>query len=57
MMLLTAETQQANLGGQFLNKFDAAVRKIYLFPKAYALFSGEIRRYLIKVFPTAFCMA
>ncbi|PPD50365.1 MAG: plasmid stabilization protein [Methylobacter sp.] len=45
------ETQQANLGVQFLNEFDAAVRRICLFPKAYALFSGEIRRCLIKRFP------
>lgn len=31
------ELQQKNLGLQFLNEFDAAIRRIVAFPEAYAV--------------------
>jgi len=45
------EIQQKNLGLQFLNEFDAAIRRITAYPKSYALIENEIRRCLIKRFP------
>lgn len=45
------ETQQKNLGLQFLSEFDAAIRRIVAFPKAYVLIGKEVRRCLIKRFP------
>ncbi|EIC30910.1 MULTISPECIES: type II toxin-antitoxin system RelE/ParE family toxin [Methylomicrobium] len=45
------ETQQPNLGVQFLTEFDAAIRRIVAFPKSYALLGNEIRRCLVKRFP------
>ena len=45
------EMQQQNLGKQFLNEFDAAVRRIVAYPEAYLLIEKEIRRCLIKRFP------
>ena len=45
------ETQQQNLGKQFLNEFDAAIRRIVAYPEAYLLIEKEIRRCLIKCFP------
>ncbi len=46
------ETQQLNLGVQFLTEFDAAIRRIVAYPKSYALLgSDNIRRCLIKRFP------
>ena len=45
------EIQQQNLGKQFLNEFDAAVRRIVAYPEAYLLIEKEIRRCLIKRFP------
>lgn len=45
------ETQQESLGNQFLNEFDAAIRRIIAFPESYSCLAGEIRRCLIKRFP------
>lgn len=45
------ETQQKNLGLQFLNEFDAAIRRIVAFLEAYMPFEKNIRRCLIKRFP------
>mgnify|MGYP001182368709 CR=1 FL=1 len=45
------ETQQENLGLQFLSEFDAAIRRIAAFPEAYVLIEKEVRRCLIKRFP------
>jgi len=45
------ETQQRDLGRQFLTEFDAAVRRISAYPASYALFEGDVRRCLIKRFP------
>jgi len=45
------ETQQTNLGLQFLNEFDAAIRRIVAYPEAYAVISKDLRRCLIKRFP------
>ena len=45
------EIQQQNLGKQFLNEFDAAVRRIVAYPEAYLLIEKVIRRCLIKRFP------
>lgn len=52
MKLLTGmKAQQINLGVQFLAEFDAAIRRIFAYPKSYALLENEIRRCLIKRFP------
>jgi hypothetical protein len=45
------EAQQKNLGVQFLAEFDAAIRRIFAYPKSYALLENEVRRCLIKRFP------
>ena len=45
------ESQQANLGWQFLLEFDTAVQRIRAYPAAFALFEGDIRRCLLKRFP------
>jgi plasmid stabilization system protein ParE len=45
------ETQQKNLGIQFLDEFDAAVRRIASYPEACVLIGEEVRRCLIKRFP------
>jgi hypothetical protein len=39
------------LGVQFLTEFDAAIRRIFAYPKSYALLENEVRRCLIKRFP------
>ena len=44
------ECQQLNLGIQFLNEFDAAIRRVIAFPESYALMDCAIRRCLIKRF-------
>lgn len=45
------ELQQVNLGIQFLTEFDAAIRRVIVYPKSYALLGSDIRRCLIKRFP------
>lgn len=45
------EMQQKNLGIQFLDEFDAAVRRIASYPEAFVLIGGNVRRCLIKRFP------
>jgi plasmid stabilization system protein ParE len=45
------ETQQKDLGVQFLNEFDAAVRRIISYPESYILIEKDIRRCLVKRFP------
>ncbi|WP_432743432.1 type II toxin-antitoxin system RelE/ParE family toxin [Methylobacter sp. G7] len=45
------ETQQKDLGVQFLNEFDAAIRRIIRYPESYILIEKEVRRCLIKRFP------
>jgi len=45
------ETQQKNLGVQFLNEFDAAIRRIATYPESYILIEKDVRRCLIKRFP------
>ncbi|MDD5410627.1 MAG: type II toxin-antitoxin system RelE/ParE family toxin [Methylobacter sp.] len=45
------ETQQKNLGVQFLNEFDAAIRRIATYPESYILIEKDLRRCLIKRFP------
>lgn len=47
------ETQQKSLGVQFLTEFDASIRRIYAYPKSYALLGNDVRRCLIKRFPYA----
>lgn len=47
------ETQQDNLGRQFITEFEAAIRRIVRYPLAYAAIDGQIRRCLIKRFPYA----
>ena len=37
------EAQQKNLGVQFLAEFDAAIRRIFAYPKSYALLENEVR--------------
>ena len=37
------EAQQKNLGVQFLVEFDAAIRRIFAYPKSYALLENEVR--------------
>ena len=45
------EAQQNNLGVQFINEFEAAIKRISTYPGAYALVGNEVRRCLIKRFP------
>jgi plasmid stabilization system protein ParE len=45
------ETQQKNLGVQFLNEFDASIRRIATYPESYILIEKDLRRCLIKRFP------
>jgi plasmid stabilization system protein ParE len=45
------EIQQKDLGLQFLNEFDAAVRRIIRYPESYILIGKDVRRCLIKRFP------
>ena len=45
------ETQQKDLGVQFLNEFDAVVRRIISYPESYILIEKTIRRCLVKRFP------
>lgn len=45
------ETQQKDLGVQFLNELDAAIRRIISYPESYALIEKNVRRCLVKRFP------
>jgi len=45
------ETQQKNLGMQFLNEVDSAIRRIAAYPEAYRKLGKDVRRCLIKRFP------
>jgi plasmid stabilization system protein ParE len=45
------ETQQKDLGVQFLNEFDSAVRRIITYPESYILIEKDVRRCLVKRFP------
>jgi plasmid stabilization system protein ParE len=45
------EAQQKDLGFQFINEFDAAIRRILAFPEAYQLLDNDMRRCLVKRFP------
>lgn len=45
------ETQQKDLGLQFLNEFDAAIRRIISYPESYSLIEKDVRRCLVKCFP------
>jgi len=45
------EAQQKNLGVQFINEFEAAIKRISIYPESYVLIDNEIRRCLIKRFP------
>ena|SRR5665647_714938 len=45
------ETQQKDLGVQFLNEFDSAVRRITTYPESYILIEKNVRRCLVKRFP------
>ncbi len=45
------ETQQKDLGVQFLNEFDAAIRRIISYPESYILIEKNVRRCLVKCFP------
>ena len=45
------ETQQKDLGVQFLNEFDAAVRRVITYPESYVLIEKDVRRCLVKRFP------
>ncbi|QWF70798.1 type II toxin-antitoxin system RelE/ParE family toxin [Methylomonas paludis] len=45
------EAQQKQLGVQFLNEFDAAIRRLAAFPESYPLIGNNIRRCLINRFP------
>ena len=45
------ETQQKDLGVQFLNEFDAAIRRISSYPESYILIEKNVRRCLVKRFP------
>lgn len=47
------ETQQINLGRQFLNELDAAIRRVIAYPDAYISIERNLRRCLIKRFPYA----
>ncbi len=45
------ETQQKNLGLQFIAEFNAAIKRISAYPDSYMLIDSTIRRCLIKRFP------
>jgi len=45
------ETQQKNLGRQFIQEFDAAVKRLSTFPQAYPEIEKGVRRCLVKRFP------
>ncbi|MCF7965084.1 MAG: type II toxin-antitoxin system RelE/ParE family toxin [Methylobacter tundripaludum] len=45
------EAQQKDLGVQFLNEFDAAIRRIATYPESYILIEKNVRRCLVKRFP------
>jgi len=45
------ETQQKYLGVQFLNEFEAAIRRIISYPESYRVIKKDIRRCLVKRFP------
>jgi plasmid stabilization system protein ParE len=45
------ETQRKGLGAQFLNEFDAAVRRLAAYPHAYQSLGKGVRRCLVKQFP------
>jgi plasmid stabilization system protein ParE len=45
------ETQQKELGVQFLNEFDSAIRRITTYPESYILIDKDIRRCLVICFP------
>lgn len=45
------EVQQKDLGVQFLNEFDAAIRRIANYPESYILIEKDVRRCLVKRFP------
>lgn len=44
------EAQQKNLGVQFINEFEAAIKRISTY-QSYVLIGNEVRRCLIKRFP------
>jgi plasmid stabilization system protein ParE len=45
------ESQQKNLGFQFLTEIDASLRKIAAYPEAFLKITPDIRRCLVKRFP------
>ena len=45
------ETQQKNLGRQFIQEFDAAVQRLSAFPQAYTEIEKGVLRCLVKRFP------
>ena len=45
------EAQQKNLGVQFINEFEAAIKRISTYPESFVLIGNEVRRCLIKRFP------
>lgn len=47
------ETQQTNLGRQFITEFEAAIRRIIRHPLVYISIDQQLRRCLIKRFPYA----
>lgn len=44
------ETQQKDLGEQFLNELNAAIRRIVSYPESYILIEKNVRRCLVKRF-------
>jgi plasmid stabilization system protein ParE len=45
------ETQQKHLGRQFIQEFNAAVKRLSAFPQAYTEIEKGVRRCLVKRFP------
>ena len=45
------EVQQKQLGKQFINELEAAIKRIIAYPEYNTLIDSEIRRCLIKRFP------
>jgi plasmid stabilization system protein ParE len=45
------ETQQKNLGQQFISEFDTTVKRLSIFPLAYSEIEKGVRRCLVKRFP------
>jgi hypothetical protein len=45
------ETRERGLGDQFLDEVEEGLQRIQQFPRLWAIYEGQYRRYLLKRFP------